>query len=528
MNNSLRIPLVFMAFMLINTISAQSYVVEFHSDKLANEFFSLSKNAVLDIDKISKITPIYNIYANALKEDEFLSLLNDPRVLRYIKNEKVQKREIPNDAQFGSQWPLTLINADKVWDVVNQGLTIDNKEIVIAVLDDAFQIDHPDLLNNIWTNNAEIPNDNIDNDGNGYVDDYYGLNIVSESDNHPVGTHGTKVAGIIGAEGNNSIGIAGVNWKIKLMVLSGAEFISDIIEGYDYVREQRRLYNESEGAEGAFVVATNFSAGIPYAFGENYQSWCEVYDFLGMEGILSVTATDNAEHNVDVEGDMPTTCQSEFMISTTSTTRLDAKAMFAAFGPENIDIGAPGEETVSTTTEGGYDEFTGTSAASPHIAGAIGLLYASNCELLLENSITDPAGAARMIKQVILDSAEPISTLSERTVSGGRLDIFNAITALSDICNNGMISSRENLEFLNIGPNPTTNNIVFQYDFAKFVDHEIKIYNTIGQLVYSELITPSLFVRPMATIDVERLVSGMYLLNFSDGENNLTWKFFKE
>jgi len=502
MNNFLRVTLFILCYFVVNTSLAQSYIVEFQSEKSANEFFNQSKNAVLDIDKISRISPIYNIYANALKELEFVSLLSDTRVLRYLKDEKVQKRETPNDNHYPQQWALPLINAEKAWDLVDQGKTINNHEIVIAVLDDAFQIDHPDLINNIWTNDGEIPNDNIDNDGNGYIDDYYGLHMVTGDDQHPVGTHGTKVAGIVGAEGNNAMGISGVNWNIKLMILSGAVAISDIIEGYEYVRYQRKLFNDTNGAEGSFVVATNFSAGIPYAWGFNYESWCSEYDRLGEVGIISVTTTDNDEYDVDVEGDMPTTCQSEFTISTTSTTRFDTKAMFAAYGEVNIDIGSPGEDTFSTTTEGGYAEFTGTSAAAPHVAGAI--------------------------EQVLMSSAVPISTLTNRSVTGGRLDIFNALTMLADVCNNGMISSREKLEFINIGPNPVIDNFTFQYDFAKFVDHEIKIYNTIGQLVYTETITPSLFVKSIATLNLENLIQGMYLLNFSDGENNLTWKFFKE
>jgi len=527
MNKFLATALLFLSYLSINSCIAQSYIVEFESDNTANSFFTKSKNAVLDIHRISKSTPIFNVYANALKENDLINLLNDPSVKHFMKNERVYKREIPNDNRFNQQWPLTLIQADKVWDIVEQGQTVDNREIVIAILDDSFQIDHPDLVNNIWTNNGEIPNDNIDNDNNGYVDDYYGLHIPSNSDEHPVGSHGTKVAGIIGAEGNNSIGIAGVNWKIKLMILSGAEFISDIIEGYDYVKEQRKLHNETNGAEGAFVVATNFSAGIPYAFGTDYPSWCNVYDDLGEVGIISVTATDNSDHDVDSEGDMPTTCASEFMLATTSTNSSDSKSMFAAFGAENIDIGAPGDNTFSTVNGGDYEDFTGTSAAAPHMAGAIGLIYAAKCEFLMENAMVDPAETALLVKDLILNSAEPLSSLSSRTVSGGRLDIFGALTQLSGLCNGGMTSQRDKLSFINIGPNPVINDLNFQYYFANFVEHEIKIYNTIGQLVHSETITPSLFETKVNVLELEHLIQGAYLLNISDGETKLNFKFFK-
>ena len=224
---------------------------------------------------------------------------------------------------------------------------------------------------------------------------------------------------------------------------------------------------------------------------------------------------------------MPTTCQSEYLITSTSTDRFDAKAMFSAYGPLNVDLGSPGDETFSTTNGDGYAEFTGTSAASPHIAGAIGILYAANCELLIENSINVPKSAARIIKQAIMNSVTPVPSLAERTVSGGRLDLFNAMTELSLLCSDGTLTPRESLSFSSIGPNPVEGGITFKYDFKNFKDHEIKIYNTIGQLMYKETVIPSLFETPSAQLDLGFLKQGMYLLNFSDGENQLSWKFFK-
>ena len=527
MNYLSRTTLILVAMFSVLTVSAQSYVVEFKTDLAAVEFITQSRNAVLDIKKIGQSNAIYNIYGNALEQDQLKKLLNDPKVLHYEKNHDVFNREIPNDSDFEEQWPLTLMQADRAWEIIEeQGQTIDDREIVIAVLDESFQITHPDLINNIWTNEAEIPGDGIDNDQNGYIDDYYGLHVDNKTDDHPQGTHGTKVAGIIGAEGNNSIGIAGVNWKIKLMIISGANNSADIIEGYNYALDQRKLYNDSDGAEGAFVVATNLSAGISEVFGSEFPIWCSMYDKMGEAGIVSVTATDNANYDVDIEGDMPTTCQSEFLITTTSTTRFDAKAMFAAYGPLNVDLGSPGDDTYSTTNGDGYTGFTGTSAAAPHVAGAIGILYAASCSSLLDLAINTPVSASRMIKQSILTSVVPLSTLTARTVSEGRLDLFNALSALSSLCNQN-VPSRENLQFSSIGPNPVETEIIFLYDFAKFQDHEIKIYNSIGQLMYNKTITPSLFTQPMGILDLEFLRQGMYILNFTDGENELTWKFFK-
>ena len=522
-----RIFILLIASFSVFDCCAQSYVVEFQDDKAAAAFITQSRNTVLDIKKIGQSTSIYNIYANALKEDQIIDLLSQPGIVHFVKNHAVTNREIPNDDQYNKQWPLPLMQAEKAWDFIEHGVTIDNREIVIAILDESFQISHPDLINNIWTNEGEIPNDGIDNDNNGYVDDYYGLHVDNATDDHPIGVHGTKVSGIIGAEGNNSFGIVGVNWKIKLMIISGANNSVDIIEGYNYILDQRKLYNETNGAEGAFVVATNLSAGISDVFGTEFPIWCSMYERLGQEGILSVTATDNANTDVDVIGDMPTTCESEYLITATSTTRFDSKAMFAAYGQVHVDLGSPGDETFSTTNGDGYTEFTGTSAAAPHVAGAIGLLYATNCSLLLDQAINEPNSAARIVKQSILNSVVPLESLNERTVSGGRLDLFNAMTVLSDLCNNGTLSTRETLEFISIGPNPVESDLTFQYDFANFSDHQIKIYNSIGKLIFVESISPSLFVKPMEILNLQYLPQGMYLLNFSDGEDEIIWKFFK-
>ena len=184
------------------------------------------------------------------------------------------------------------------------------KEIVVAVLDDGIDVNHEDLMGNIFINNKEIPNDKIDNDGNGYIDDYKGYNIDLGNGTAVAQNHGTGVSGIIGAIGNNQLGISGINWKIKILPIFGVNQLDEIIMAYSYVLKMKRLYLSSKGDKGAFVVVTNYSGGISKAWGdvEPYKQWCAMYDLLGAEGILSVGATDNEPINVDVIGDMPSTC----------------------------------------------------------------------------------------------------------------------------------------------------------------------------------------------------------------------------
>ena len=524
--NNLHLVLCFICiFATAISLSGQSFIMQFSSAEAAEEYFKVNNEDFLDIEHIGRSTHMYSVYPKA--DIQFENLKNKQSVLHITPSVEVQSREVPNDSQYGMQWPLPLIEAEKAWDEVDHGFTYDGKEIVIAILDASYQLDHPDLINNIWTNDAEIPGDGIDNDNNGYVDDYYGLHVDDNTDSHPVGSHGTKVAGILGAEGNNGMGIAGVNWKIKLMIISGANNSVDIVEGYNYVLDQRRLYNQTNGQKGAYVVATNFSAGIPFEFGSNFPNWCMMYDKLGEEGVLSVASADNGNYDVDIEGDMPTTCQSEYLITATSTDRFDQKALLAAFGSINVDIGAPGEDTFSTTNDDSYAGFNGTSASAPHVAGAIGLLYGVNCPELITNSIEFPSSAALTVKEAILSSSTSISTLSSRTVSGGRLNIFDAMSELSMLCSDGQNQDRDELKIVALGPNPAEEVLQFKYGFKRFQNHTVSIYNSIGQLMYQTTIQPSLFGEPVISIDVSELRPAIYMVTLSDGEDISTHKFFK-
>lgn len=377
---------------------------------------------------------------------ELTRVLNlDNNVLHAQKNRILTLRStIPNDELFSNQWQYYNVadqskdfQIDKAWDITTGGSTPDGKTIVIAVIDNGFDYDHKDIQNNIWINKDEIPNNNKDDDNNGYIDDYYGWNAAeSKGDIGNPASHGTSVMGIIGAQGNNSIGVAGVNWNVKIMLIKGGGSEADAIAAYAYPLKMRKLYNETNGQKGAYVVATNSSWGIDKSFAEDSPLWCNFYDTMGEEGILSVAATSNQGVNVESVGDLPGTCTSDYLVVATNLKRDDQLKSNAAFGAKSIDIAAYGAETYSIQMNDQYGIFGGTSAAAPHVTGAVGLIYAADCKL---NSIADNGDKVRYVKDIILDTAVPLESLKKKTTSEGKLDIGRAVTVAKLACNNGCL-----------------------------------------------------------------------------------------
>jgi hypothetical protein len=206
---------------------------------------------------------------------------------------------------------------------------------------------------------------------------------------------------------------------------------STVIRAYSYVFDQRKLYNETNGEKGAFVVATNASFGVDFGQPENFPLWCGIYDSLGTLGILNAGATANRSINVDLVGDIPTACQSPYMIAVTNTTRNDTKNFGAAFGAKNIDLGAPGTDIMSTVPTDNYTSQTGTSMATPHVAGAIALMWSvASVEMLEIYKHVDPAKVALTMRELLLKNVDQIPALDTITSSGGRLNLFKAVNAV--------------------------------------------------------------------------------------------------
>ncbi|SEQ46050.1 S8 family serine peptidase [Neolewinella agarilytica] len=377
-------------------------------------------------------------------------LWKDPAVQLVQLNHLLTKRARPDDPRYDDQYSHRntgqlngVIGADHnmeaAWDITTGGLTANGDTIVVAVLDDGVDLDHEDFVGNLWRNYDEIPNNGIDDDNNGYIDDYFGYDTEDNDGNPDAGSaddHGTPVAGIIGARGNNGRGVAGMNWSVKLMNIRNGFLSSEseVLQAYSYALEARQRYDETDGAEGAYVVVTNASWGRDRGNADDSPVWCGLYDRLGEAGIINAGATINANINVEEEGDLPTNCSSPYLLGVTNLNARDEKVMNAGFGNISIDLGAYGEETFTTEIGNGYGYFGGTSAATPQVAGAMALLYAAPCQTFAELLAADPAAAALTIREVLLTTVSPNTSLAGITVTGGRLNVGAAMEELMTRC----------------------------------------------------------------------------------------------
>jgi hypothetical protein len=382
----------------------------------------------------------------AVDDSEFLEQVRrHPQVQDAQFNHRVSMREtVPDDPGFAQQWqwvntgqgggtPDADVDADLAWDITTGGTTAAGQEIVVCVVEGANR-NHPDLQGNLWFNLAELPDNGLDDDGNGYVDDYNGWNPVNQTDNIPSSGHGTTVSGMIGAKGNNNAIVSGINWNVKLMHVNvGSLTEANVIAAYTYPLVMRRRYNQSGGSQGAFVVATNSSWGIDNGDPAASPLWCAFYDSLGAEGILSCGSTSNNNVNIDLVGDLPTACPSDFLISVTATNRNDLRT-FSGYGTTHVDLGAPGEQIVSLSLNGGPSNSSGTSFSSPLTAGIIGLLYSAPCGSLGYQALADPAGTALLVRDALFNGVDLKPNLLGEVKTGGRVNAFNSLQLLLQSC----------------------------------------------------------------------------------------------
>lgn len=399
---------------------------------------------------ISESVKIWHLgFDDTVDEKTLIKLLQrHPAVSVAQYNHYVELRDVttlPNDPSFSSQWYLQNtgqnggtvgadIQAPLAWDITKGGLTTDGDTIVVAIIDDGFDPTHPDINANHWYNWKEIPNNGIDDDRNGYIDDFIGWNSITNNDEINGGSHAVKVSGVIGAVGNNGRGISGVNWKVKLMGIKSGGSEAEIVAAYNYALTMRRLYNQTNGKKGAFVVASNSSFGSANLFAKDAPLWCAMYDSLGNVGVLNVGSTANSSTNVDIEGDLPSTCQSDWLIVVTSSDQKDMRYFAAGFGLKNVDVAAPGTNIYTTGSNGSYITDEGTSFACPIVTGIAALAYATSCPNFTNLAKTNPREAALQLKDWILKSVDVKPDFQGKTVTGGRVNAFKTLQKVISYC----------------------------------------------------------------------------------------------
>jgi thermitase len=316
-------------------------------------------------------------------------------------NYLVERRAQPNDPMYNQQWSLPKINAPSAWDVRTSA-----SSTTVAVFDTGLLTTHPDLQANLWVNPGEVL-DGLDNDGNGYVDDIHGFNASTLSGSTITSNfHGTQVAGIIGARGNNSLGVSGVAWEARLMGIQ--------IFGSNEMASHANILRAAQyaAAKGASVV--NASWGY-------YSGSSALYDAmvtLRNAGIAIVMAADNNPTDMDGTSDYPSWYGLSNMLTVTATDSGDNRAAFAQQGRWMVDLGAPGVNVVSTTGGNGYaSSLNGTSFAAPHVTGAYALARAH----WPQESMGDLLDRIRF-------SVDAVAGLSNATATGGRLNLQKVYT----------------------------------------------------------------------------------------------------
>ncbi|MEM7809140.1 MAG: S8 family serine peptidase, partial [Planctomycetota bacterium] len=369
-----------------------------------------------------------------------------PGVTFVEPNFVVTKSSTPNDPSFDQLWGLHQssdmdIDALEAW-----GISTGSPDVITAVVDTGIDYNHPDLVANMWTNPGEIAGDGIDNDNNGYVDDIYGIDTAyGDSDPYDGDSHGTHVAGTIAATGNNGVGVVGVAYGTKVMALkflddSGFGDTADAVEAINYITDMR--------LRGVNVVASNNSWG-----GGGYsQTLYDAIEAHNDAGLLFVAAAGNGTPffgtpiNNDADPQYPASYDLPGIISVANHQSSGAAGSSSNYGATSVDIAAPGTNVLSSVPGGGYSSFTGTSMASPHVAGVVALV----------NSVA-PGLPIADVKAAVLDAADPIAafatTGSKPILTGGRLNAFKAIeplgspglygTVFDDIDGDGVRSGNE-------------------------------------------------------------------------------------
>ena len=336
---------------------------------------------------------------------EGMALLENDERLAYVSTNELRTVSAEaGDPRRSELWGLDTIQAGKAWEQT----TGSRNGPVIAVLDTGLDLTHPDIVANLWTNKGEIPGNGIDDDNNGVIDDVHGYNAVEQTgDPYDDSGHGTHCAGTIGAVGDNAEGVTGVNWQAQIMPVK--MMVNNTGTAADTVRAL--IYATKNGAS-----ITSNSYGGPYSQAE--------YEAFAASPLLHICAAGNEGNDNDVSRfypaerpiGYPATFELPNIISVAATNQKDRLAGFSNYGAKTVDLAAPGVSILSTVPGGGYETKSGTSMATPHVAGVAALIATAY-----------PEATPDQIKTRLLSNVDPIPALTGKVVTGGRLNAAKAL-----------------------------------------------------------------------------------------------------
>jgi subtilisin family serine protease len=314
----------------------------------------------------------------------------------------------PNDPSYGSLWGLNNtgqsggtadadIDGPEAWDV-----QVGTRATIVAVIDTGVDYNHPDLAANMWRND-DVAGDGLDNDANGFVDDVYGYDFAN-NDSNPMDDegHGTHVAGTIGAVGNNGVGVTGVNWNTRIMALkfldaNGSGATSNAVRALNYAIDNgANISNNSWGGGG---TSSTLAAAINRARSFNH--------------IFVVAAgNDGANNNTTAYWPGNYSLSYDNVVTVASITRTGTLSSFSNYGATAVTLAAPGSSILSTTPNNTYSTYSGTSMATPHVAGALSLLRDQN-----------PTWTYQQLVAKLKSSVDTSSALTGKVSTGGSLNV---------------------------------------------------------------------------------------------------------
>ena len=341
-------------------------------------------------------------------EEAMQRLRSDPNVEYVEPNYVITLDAVPNDPRFPELYgmrntgqtggtPGADIKAVNAWDVYTG-----DPNLKIGIIDTGVDYNHPDLAANVWTNPGEIPGNNVDDDGNGYVDDVHGYDFVNnDGDPFDDNGHGSHCAGTIAGVGNNNVGVTGVNWQAKVV---GIKFLSAAGSG--------STAGAISGIQYAIAIGVRLTSNS-WGGGGFSQALLDAINAAGAAGQLFVAAAGNSSANTDLNPQYPAAYDSPYIISVAATDHNDNLASFSNYGATTVDIAAPGVNILSCQPGGGYQLLSGTSMATPHVSGVVALAMGRF-----------PSATNLFIKQLVLSHADPKPQLAGKCLTGGRLNAF--------------------------------------------------------------------------------------------------------